>query len=65
MEDKNLCASLNYEAECKRLSQELKKAIEEANYLRQELKFKEEELKWHCGFRSAVELIFGKGGFNG
>lgn len=65
MEDKKLSASLNYEAECERLSKELKKAIEEANYLRQELKLKEEELKWHEGFRSAVELIFGKGGCNG
>ena len=65
MDDKTLCASLNYEAEYKRLEQELKKATDEAHYLRQELKFKEEELKWHYGFRSAVELIFGKGGCNG
>lgn len=65
MSDNNLCASLNYEAECKRLEKELKKATDEAHYLSQELKYKEEEMKWHYGFRSAVELIFGKGGSNG
>ena len=45
MSDNNLCASLNYEAECERLNQELKKAMDEAHYLSQELKFKEEEMK--------------------
>ena len=74
MED-NKCASLDYEAEharlCAKLDAEharlrakLDKAMAEANYLRDELRLKEEEMKWLCGFRSAVELIFGKGGCN-
>ena len=55
MEDK---CCLNYEAEYNRAMQELKKAIDENHYLRDELRMKEEEMKWLCGFRSAVELIF-------
>ena len=61
MED-NKCASLDYERAYDKSMRELEKAKCEANYLRDELRLKEEELKWHCGFRSAVELIFGKGG---
>ena len=63
-ESENRCASLDYEAEHARLCAKLDKAMSEANYLRDELRLKEEEMKWLCGFRSAVELIFGKGGFN-
>ena len=58
------CASLDYEAEHARVCAERDKARAEANYLRDELRMKEEEMKWHYGFRSAVELIFGKGGCN-
>ena len=58
------CASLDYEAEHARVCAERDKAMAEAKYLRDELRMKEEELKWLCGFRSAVELIFGKGGCN-
>ena len=63
-ESENRCASLDYEAEHARLCAKLDKAMSEANYLRDELRLKEEEMKWLYGFRSAVELIFGKGGCN-
>ena len=63
MED-NKCASLDYERAYENVMRELEKAKCEANYLRNELRLKEEEMKWLCGFRSAVELIFGKGGRN-
>ena len=56
MEDK---CCLNYEAEHARACAERDKAMSEAKYLRDELRMKEEEMKWLCGFRSAVELIFG------
>lgn len=64
-ESENCCASLDYEKEYDKAMRELEKAKCEANYLRDELRLKEEEMKWHYGFRSAVELIFGKGGCNG
>lgn len=63
MED-NKCASLDYERAYDNVMRELEKAKCEANYLRDELRLKEEEMKWLNGFRSAVELIFGKGGRN-
>ena len=64
MSDKELACSLDYEKEYHKAMKELEKAIHENRYLSQELKQKEAEMKWHYGFRSAVELIFGKGGFN-
>lgn len=63
-ESENCCASLDYEKEYNKALRELEKATHENHYLRNELKQKEEEMKWHYGFRSAVELIFGKGGYN-
>ena len=59
-----LTAGLNYEAEYNRACEELKKMHDENCYLREELKQKDREMHWHHGFKAAVELIFGKGGFN-
>lgn len=65
MEDKKDCVSMNYEAEYERVSRELEKAYAENRYLRDELKQKEGELSFHYGFKTAVELICGRGGCNG
>ena len=64
MED-NKCASLDYEQAYDKVMRSLDKAECENHYLRDELRLKEEEMKWLYGFKSAVELIFGKGGSNG
>lgn len=58
--EENACASLNYEAEYEKAMQELKKAECENNFLRVELRQREEEMKWLYGFKAAVEVIFGK-----
>lgn len=63
--EENACASLNYEAEYEKAMQELKKAECENNFLRVELRQREEEMKWLYGFKAAVEVIFGKGELNG
>lgn len=64
MEDKKLCAAQDYEAMYVRAMDENRKLNEENRYLHEELKQSHAEMKWHHGFRAAVELIFGKGGFN-
>ena len=61
MEDKKLCAAPDYEAMYVRATDEIRKMEQENCYLRDELKQKEKEMRWHQGFRAAVELIFGKG----
>ena len=53
-------AGLNYEAECNRLKEEMKKQKEENEYLRAELKDKEKELQYYYGFEAACKLIFGR-----
>lgn len=53
---------LNYEAEYNRLREELAKANQENQYLREELKNKESELRYYLGFETAVKIIFG--GYN-
>ena len=55
---------MDYEAEHARVCAKRDKAMSEAEHLRDELRLKEEEMKWLYGFRYAVELIFGKGGRN-
>jgi hypothetical protein len=55
-------AGLNYEAEYNRLREELAKANQENQYLREELKSKESELRYYLGFENAVNIIFG--GYN-
>ena len=55
-------AGLNYEAEYNRLREELAKANQENQYLREELKNKESELRYYLGFETAVNIIFG--GYN-
>jgi hypothetical protein len=55
-----MTCGLNYEAEYNRLQEEHKKLWAENQYLHEEVKQKEFELRWHNGFRSAVEIIFGK-----
>jgi hypothetical protein len=52
--------SLNYEAEYNRLSKDFEKLKAERDYLTEELKAVDREMRWHYGFRSAVEIIFGK-----
>ena len=57
MEDKKCCAP-NYEEYYKQSQAELRKAIDENHYLRDELLQKEREMSWQYGFKEAVELIF-------
>lgn len=61
-EGENYCASLDYEKAYDKVMRELEKAKCEADYLRDECKQKDRELEFYYGFKSAVELIFGKGG---
>ena len=62
MDVREKTAGLNYEAEYNRLREELAKANQENNYLREELKNKESELRYYLGFKTAVNIIFG--GYN-
>ena len=59
-EEKDITCSLNYEAEYNRLLKEFEKLRADRDYLAEELKVADREARWHQGFRSAVELIFGK-----
>lgn len=59
MDVREKTAGLNYEAEYNRLREELAKANQENQYLREELKNKESELRYYFGFESAVNTIFG------
>ena len=59
MDVREKTAGLNYEAEYNRLREELAKANKENQYLRQELKNKESELRYYLGFEAAVNTIFG------
>lgn len=52
--------SLNYEEEYTRLSKDFEKLKAERDYLAEGLKVADREMHWHQGFRSAVEIIFGK-----
>ena len=52
--------SLNYEAEYYNLSKDFEKLKAERDSLAEELKAADREMHWHSGFRSAVEIIFGK-----
>ena len=61
----NKCATLDYERAYDKVMREMEKVKCEADYLRGECKQKDKELEWHYGFKTAVELIFGKGGCNG
>lgn len=56
----DLTCGLNYEAEYYRLKEELEKMRVDRDYLQEELKVCDREMRWHCGFRAAVEIIFGK-----
>ena len=62
MDVREKTAGLNYEAEYNRLREELAKANQENQYLREELKSKESELRYYLGFEVAVNTIFG--GYN-
>ena len=62
MDVREKTAGLNYEAEYNRLREELAKANQENQYLREELKSKESELRYYFGFEAAVNIIFG--GYN-
>ena len=58
--EKDLTCSINYEAEYNRLVQEFEKLKADRDYLAEELKVMDREARWHHGFRTAVEIIFGK-----
>ena len=58
-------SGLNYEAEYNRLKEEMAKQNEENTYLREEMKNKEKELRYYCGFGDACKLIFGRRYENG
>ena len=60
--EENRTASLNYEGEYYRIKEEFEKLREENFYLHEEVKLREEEMRWHYGFKSACELIFGGAG---
>ena len=62
MDVREKTVGLNYEAEYNRLKEELAKANQENQYLREELKNKERELRYYLGFETAVNTIFG--GYN-
>jgi hypothetical protein len=62
--DKDMACDLNYEAEYHRLREEFAKLKADRDYLAEELKVADREARWHHGFRSAVELIFGKSAYN-
>ena len=62
MDVREKTVGLNYEAEYNRLREELAKANQENQYLREELKNKESELQYYLGFETAVNTIFG--GYN-
>jgi hypothetical protein len=55
-----LTCGLNYEAEYYRLNEELEKMRADRDYLQEELKVCDWERHWLNGFKSAVEIIFGK-----
>lgn len=55
-----LKCSLDYEAEYHRLMEEFEKLRADRNYLQEELKAADRDMRWHHGFRTAVEIIFGK-----
>jgi hypothetical protein len=59
-EEKDITCSLNYEAEYHRLLEEFQTLKADRDYLAEELKVADREARWHHGFRSAVEIIFGK-----
>lgn len=59
-EEKDITCNLNYEAEYNRLLKEFEKLKADRDYLAEELKVADREARWHHGFRTAVEIIFGK-----
>ena len=59
MDVREKTAELNYEAEYNRLREEFAKANQENQYLREELRNKESELRYYLGFETAVNTIFG------
>ena len=59
-EEKDITCGLNYEAEYNRLMKEFEKLKVDRDYLAEELKVADREVRWHHGFRAAVEIIFGK-----
>ncbi len=56
---KELAAEPNYRSEYERMRELLSKEKAEIEFLRQELKNKEIEIRWHYGFKDAIELVFG------
>ena len=60
IKEKELTCAMNYEAEYNRLMNEFEKLKADRDYLQEELKVSDREMRWHHGFRAAVELIFGK-----
>jgi hypothetical protein len=56
----DLACKPDYEAEYHRLQEEFQKLKADRDYLAEELKVADREARWHHGFRSAVEIIFGK-----
>ena len=62
MDVREKTVGLNYEAEYNRLKEELAKANQENQCLREELKNKESALRYYLGFETAVNTIFG--GYN-
>jgi hypothetical protein len=52
--------SLNYEAEYYRLKEEFENMRADRDHLQEELKVCDRERHWLNGFKSAVEIIFGK-----
>jgi hypothetical protein len=60
IKEKDLTCDLDYKAEYYRLKEEFEKMKADRDYLQEELKVYDREARWHHGFRSAVELIFGK-----
>lgn len=58
--DNDMTCGPNYEAEYYRLKEEFEKMKADRDYLAEELKASDRELRWHHGFRTAVEIIFRK-----
>jgi hypothetical protein len=60
IKEKDLTCHPDYEAEYNRLMKEFEKLKADRDYLQEELKVSDREMRWHHGFRSADELIVGK-----
>lgn len=60
MQDKELTASLNYEAEYHKLREQLAKAKMENEALRDELQHYGKRLAWYDGIKQTLEVIYGR-----